>query len=167
MFDNIWKFLFRKTQSHRGKICLLLKELVGTKKVISERQIETVFPHLRVEFQNYNHRRPDIFVLNEVDRNCTLVEITVCFDLYLDQAYANIINRYQPLVECLLRNGYRANVIVICFGSLGSVHNKAWSGLRNFTNNKRLIKDTLKWCSVSNIIGANYIWRSRVREILS
>ena len=34
------------------------------------------------------------------------------------------INR---LIECLSKNGYDVELLILCFGSLGSVQNDAWS----------------------------------------
>ena len=106
-------------------------------------------------------------MLSKTGRTCTLVEITVCFDMYLEQAFEEKVIRYQPIVDRLILNGYSAKLLVMCFGSLGSVHKNAWTALREFSNDKTGIKALLKWCSISNIIGANYIWRSRVKKVLS
>ena len=83
---------------------------------------------------------------------CTLVEITVCFDMYLEQAFEENVIRYKPLIDRLILNGYTAKLLVMCFGSLGSVHNNDWTALREFSNDKTNIKSVLKWCSISNII---------------
>ena len=77
------------------------------------------------------------------------------------------MNRYYDLVECLERNGYRTNLVVLCFGSLGCVKKDVWKLLRKFTNDKCYLKDVLKWCSISNVIGSNYIWRHRVKKLFA
>ena len=131
----------------------------------SEKHSETIFPHLADELRNIVHRKPDIHIVNELAKRCTIIEITVCYDLYLDTAAAAKVQRYQMLVDYLIRNGYSVNLYVLCFGSLGSVHSDVWKYMRRFTTNITSIKGVLKWCSISNIIGSNYIWRNRVRKV--
>ena len=70
------------------------------------------------------------------------------------------------LTECLSKNGYGVELLILRFGSLGSVQNDAWKCLKGFTNDKTYVKDVLKWCSLSSIIGSNYIWRHRVKKLL-
>ena len=43
---------------------------------------------------------------------------------------------------------------------------KCWKCLKRFTNDKTYLKDVLKWCSLSGIIGSNYTWRHRVKKLL-
>ena len=95
-----------------------------------------------------------------------MVEITVCYDLYLEYAYNVKVERYKPLLCCLTENGYDAEMSVLCFGSLGSVQNDAWKCSRKISQDKIYIKEVLKWCSISSIIGSNYIWRHSVKKLL-
>ena len=103
------------------------------------------------------HRKPDIFCLDIINRRVAVVEITVCYDLYINLALQEKINRYSPLVQMFENRGYKAKLIILCFGSLGCVEKSVISGLRHFRTNKEEIKKLTKWCSISNIIGANYI----------
>lgn len=118
-----------------------------------------------VDFSKTVHRRPDIFMMEQINKTCIIVEVTVCYDLYFDQAFNEKIVRYTPLCDILNANGYKSKLIVLCFGSLGSIKNDVWSGLRYFQPGKDQLKKLLKWCSISCIIGSNYAWRHRVKRM--
>ena len=97
-----------------------LKESRKRYRVVSEKNSETVFPLLREEIMNVNHRKPDTHVLDELAKKCVIVEVTVCSVLYLDDAYDTKWKRYEKLVECLGKY-YKVDLVVLCFGSLGCV----------------------------------------------
>ena len=147
------------------KIAEYLKNCRPTCRVYQEKQSETLLPFLRYELLNIVNRRPDIHVVDEISKSCILIEISVCYDVYFDYAYEAKKERYAPLIRCLNENGYSATLIVLCFGSLGSVRNNIWNDLKQFTDDKVLLKNTIKACSISNIIGSNYIWRHRVKQL--
>ena len=46
---------------------------------------------------------------------------------------------------------------VLCFGSLGCIKMAVWTVTRSLSVDKLIEKNTLQWCSVSNVIMANYI----------
>ena len=148
-------------------LCKFLEKYKGSHHIYSEKNVETVFPKLRNNLLALKHRRPDIIIVNKETKDCIVVEITVCFDIYLDKAHETKRNRYNPLMECLSRNGYCTRLFALCFGSLGSIRNDVWNFLKSFSNDKLANKQVLKYCSISNIIGSNYIWRSRVKKILA
>ena len=125
-----------------------------------------MFSLLRNQLESIEHKKPDIHVVNPLEKKCFIVEITVSYDLYLEYARNTKYEKYKSLVECLSKNGYDVELLILCFGSLGSVRNDAWKCLKRFTNDKTYVKDVLKWCSLSSIIGSNYIWRHRVKKLL-
>ena len=55
---------------------------------------------------------------------------------------------------------------MLCFGSLGNVTKGYGSIVRKICRDRSKAKNVLKWCLISNIIGANYIWRNRVKKLL-
>ena len=132
-----------------------------------EKNSETVFPQLRDQMKLIPHRRPDIFVLDEILKTCFIFEVTVSFDLYLEYAHVSKLTKYESLVECLKENGYKVELLVLCFGSLGSVRKDVWRNVRKLIRVKEDVKTFMKDCSISNVIGANYIWRHRVKKLLS
>ena len=117
--------------------------------------VRPVFPLLADKLEILVHKKPDIHVTDHLLKEWFLVKITVCYDLYLKYAYNTKVEKYKPLVDCLTKNGYDVEMLVICFGSLGSVRNDAWKCLRKFSKDKIYIKEVLKWCSISSIIGSN------------
>ena len=136
-------------------------------RIMVEKNSETVFPQLRDQMKLSPHRRPDIFVLDEILKTCFIFEVTVSFDLYLEYAHVSKLTKYESLVECLKENGYKVELLVLCFGSLGSVRKDVWRNVRKLIRVKEDVKTFMKDCSISNVIGANYIWRHRVKKLLS
>ena len=77
-----------------------------------------------------------------------------------------VFKKYYYYYYYLSKNGCDVELLILCFDSLGSVRNDAWKCITRFTNDKTYVKDVLKWCSLSSIIGSNYIWRHRVKKLL-
>ena len=94
------------------------------------------------------------------------MEITVCYELYLARAYQELedIRTYEIIGREM--DSHSVQLVVLCCGSLGCVKNDVWNGLRNFSQSKENIKNVMKWCSISCIIGGNCIRRSRVKKLL-
>ena len=126
---------------------------------------ETLLTNLVESLLHIQHRKPDIILLDLVNKKCNILEITVCYDLYFDYAYETKINRYNELVTTLNQNGINTNIYVLCFGSLGCVPKSCYRNIGKFIRNNDDRKLTLKWCSISNIIAANYIWRHRLKKL--
>ena len=125
----------------------------------------TVFPEHSYDLRNLSHYKPDIICV--CDNMVSIVEVTICYDLYMDYAYQEKVRRYSPLVSFLNQKGYETKLVIICIGSLGTIEKSVYSSLQMFNNNKTLIKEVLKWCSISVIIAANYIWRYRVKYTMT
>ena len=131
--------------------------------------METVFTECRAELMLIEHRKPDILVIHvvidHVSRKCTIVEVTVCYDLYFDYAFREKLYRYESV--CCLLGGHRWKIElkIMCFGSLGCIKKDVWRELRSLSVDKLVAKQMLQWCSISNVIMANYIWRHRVQKL--
>ena len=158
---------FYSAQHNRivDEVFKFIKPLKKRLRFHKDQFIDTIITN--INFSNLNHRRPDIISIDLINKICIIVEITVCYDLYFDLAYAEKVRRYTPLCDLLDSKGYKTKLIVLCFGSLGSIKNDVWSGLRYFKPAKPELKRILKWCSISCIIGSNYTWRHRVKKLLS
>ena len=111
------------------------------------------------------HRKPDIVILDETSRVIVIAEVTVCFDLYFEYSFPAKCDRYQDLCDFLLAKGWKTSLKVLCFGALGCIKKDVYGSLRNIGFGKAKVKELLAWCSISNIIGANYIWRHRVKKL--
>ena len=144
-----------------------LNRSVRRYRIYVEKHADSVISDLSEQLKEIQHRKPDILVIDVISRKCFIIEVTVCYDLYFEYAYETKMNRYEPLVNVLTNNGYNASLLVLCFGSLGSVKSNVYNCLRKFSADKMDIKDTMKWCSISCIIGSNYIWRHRVKKLLT
>ena len=157
---------FRSRRHDRlvSKLCEFIKSGQHDCEVHENKMATTIFPALREELQTITHRKPDIIYIDQ-NRNCTIVEVTVCYDLYMSFAYEAKVRIYTPLITLLRQRGYNTKLVVLCFGSLGTVEKSVFKSLMCFNNDKNVVKSTIKWCSVSVIIMANYIWRYRLRFI--
>ena len=145
------------------EIFKFVKPLRKRFRFYKDRFINTIIT--TINFDSLIHRRPDIVIIDIINKSCIILEVTVCYDLYFEQAYSEKIERYTPLSNILTANGYDVKLIVLVFGSLGSIKNDVWSGLRYFKPSKVELKRLIKWCSISCIIGSNYIWRHRVKKL--
>ena len=142
-----------------------VKECQPRTPVYMDKLAESIFPNLRERLLGVNHRKPDIISVDCILKRCIIVEVTVCYDLYFEYASNGKIDRYKQLVDILTEAEYDVKLIVLCFGSLGCVHKNVYKGLRQFTRDKIAIKELMQQCSISCIIGSNYIWRHRVKKL--
>ena len=113
-----------------------------------------------------NARKPDIVHCDPVIKSIEIVEITVCYDLYFEQALSGKHEKYLHLLNVLENLGFKVKMHVLCFVSLGNVPKNCSKMVRKIYKNREKAKNILKWCSTSIIIGANYIWRNRVKMLL-
>ena len=61
-------------------------------------------------------------------------------------------NEYQRLINLLNRHGITTSMSVMCFGSLGTVPTNVRRNLERLGLSGEEAKETMKWCSVSNMI---------------
>ena len=134
-------------------------------RIYEDKLFETILPEYD-DVKSIQHRKVDIVVIEPLSKRCVFVEISVCFDLYLDISYTAKGERYGPLINFLSDKGWDVSLKVLSFGPLGCVKNTVWGDLRKIGIEKEHMKDVLSWCSISNIIMANYIWRHRVKKLL-
>ena len=131
-----------------------------------EKMGQTLFPEYQNDWQLIPNRKPDIVIINKRSKSCIIVEVTVPYDLYFSEAKNAKKLKYQLYCRLLENYGYTTKIIVLCFGSLGTIDNEVKTGLVNFKPNIEKMKELLHSCSISAIIGSNYIWRSRVKRLL-
>ena len=105
-------------------------------------------------------------IIDEISRVIIIAEVTVCFDLYFGFSFPVKCGRYQELCDFLRENGWKPSLHVLCFGALGCIKDDDYKRFRNIGFGKAKTKELLDYCSISNIIGANYIWRHRVKRSL-
>ena len=160
-------FYSRRHDRIVSEIARVIKVHRSRDRIYENRLFETIVPELRSVVSEITHRKPDIVILNAISGECWIVEVTVCFDLYFDYASAEKRNRYQQLVDVLNVNGYNAKLLVLCFRALGCIANDVRRNLSRLKIDLDDVKSLLKWCSISNIIGANYIWRYRVKQLFA
>ena len=69
-----------------------------------------MFPLLADKLEILVHKKPDIHVIDHLLKKCSLVEIMVCYDLYIQYAYKAKVERYKPLVDRLTEKCFVRNV---------------------------------------------------------
>ena len=136
-------------------------------EVFNNKCAETIIPEEREEVRMMNKRKPDIFRINRATKECEIIEVTVSYDLYFRYALDKKENDYTRLKNFMEDRGYLTRLKVLCFGSLGNVEQRCYNELQGIIKNKKVTKDLLKWCSISAIIGSNYIWRRLVKNLLT
>ena len=87
------KFYSRRHDRIVNKITEFIKENNPRTRISSNLLAETIFPEFKEEIKQIVHRKPDIFILNRIQMQCTIVEITVCYDLYLENAHQGKVKR--------------------------------------------------------------------------
>ena len=115
-----------------------IKESIRRYGIHIDKHNTTVFLLLRDQLESIEHKKTDIYVVIHLEKKCFIVEITVCYDLYLEYAHNIKYEKYKLLVACLSKNGFDVKLLILCFGLLGSVRNDAWKCLKRFTNDKDL-----------------------------
>ena len=152
--DRVVEFLGQKIQKKNSTSTLFVNKMV-----------ETAFPHIRNALQQLTQRKSDLLEIKENKRDCEIVEVTVCFDLYMDTSYNEKVNKYQALRNLLNEHGIATSISVMCFGSLGTVHKSVRENLKRLGLSGEEAKETMKWCSVSNMICGIILWRNRCKKI--
>ena len=82
---------------------------------------ETAFPHLRTEVQQINNWKPDLVEIKCNEKECEMIEVTVCFDFYMSESYESKARKYRQLKNMLNRKRIKKNIRILCFGSYEGV----------------------------------------------
>ena len=108
--------------------------------------------------------RPDIVVVNDIEKTAFIVEIATPFDSFIGRCYDEKFNKYFPLTVELNELGYYTKVIVLIIGSLGHVHKKFINGLKILGLSSRESKFIAKFYATSVIIGSYKVWKQRCKK---
>ena len=166
--QNTFKnFYSRRHDRIVNKLFEEIKNIDKNFELHNNKCVDTILPEFRRDILQLTHRKPDLFYLCKKTRECTIIEITVCYDLYLTLGFNEKTDRCTPLKRLLQTKGYKVDLKVMCFGSLGCVKSETNTYLKQIVKDKNSSKRILKWCSISIIIMANYIWRNRVKKLFS
>ena len=127
-------------------------------KNYNNKNIETIMPEHRKVLKLGNARKPDIVHYDPVTKSIEIVEITICYDLYFEQALNGKHEKYLHLFNVLENLGFNVKLHVLCFGSFGNIPKNCSKMVRKTYKNREKAKNVIIWCSISIIIGASYIW---------
>ena len=122
----------------------------------NNKNIETLMPEHCKILQLCNARKPDIVCYDSVTKSIEIMEITIGYDLYFEQGLNGKHEKYLHFLIALESFVFRIKMHVLCFGSLGNVPKNCSKMVRRKSILEK-VKNTLKWCSISIIFGANYI----------
>ena len=115
-------------------------------------------PEHRQILQLCNARKPDIVRYVPVTKSIDIVEITTCYDFYFEQVLSGKHEKYLYLLNVLENLGFKVKTHALCFRFLRNVPKTCSKMVRKIYKNRGKTKNISKWCSMSIIIGANYIW---------
>ena len=131
-------------------------------KTYNNKHIDTIIAQHRKGLVLCNNRKPDIPQTDLVTRNIEIIEVTICCDSHFQLARNGKIDKYALLLKFLVQLGFNVKLHVLCFGSLGNITKECGSIVWKICGRDRSkAKNILKWCSISNIVAANYIWRNK------
>ena len=54
----------------------------------------------------FEHTLPDLCVIDHVTRKCLIVEVSVPFDVFVNDCYQSKFNRYLPLCQAITEKDY-------------------------------------------------------------
>ena len=106
----------------------------------------------------FEHTRPDLCVIDYATTKCSIVEVSVPFDVFVNDCYQSQFNRYLPLCQAITEKSYDTKFTVLIVGPLGSVR------LIGIPTSRA--KRIAKYCSVSAMIGSRIIWNQRCKSRL-
>ena len=124
----------------------------------------THFQQSNDQFEAVPHTRPDMCIISNEQRECFIVEVTVPFDVFMDDSYQAKFDKYLPLCQRISDIGFNCRIIVLIVGSTGSVHKKFVSGLCMAGLTPARARAIAKYCSISAAIGSKIIWKQRCKH---
>ena len=106
----------------------------------NNKNIEDITPQHREVLQLCNARKPDIVRYDPVTKSIEIVEITICYDLYFEQALNGKHEKYLHLLNVLENPGFKVIMHELCFGSLGNVPQNCSRMVRKIYKNREKAK---------------------------
>ena len=105
--------------------------------------------------------KPDLCVIDHLSSFAFIVEISNCYDTFLEKCYQHKFDKYMPLCIALNEAGFYTRTIVLVIGSLGFVHKRFTKGLALLGLSKRKSKSLARYLSTSVMIGSRRAWARR------
>ena len=139
---------------------------VDTTTVIENKVIKPT--HFGADAENFTaapHTKPDLCVIDNRTRKCSIIEVSVPFDAFVSDCYQHKFDKYQPLNQCIQETGYQCKTVVLVVGALGSVHTRFVSGLKLLGLTPYRAKSVARYASVSAMIGSRMIWKQRCKQV--
>ena len=112
------------------------------------------------------HTKPDLCIVDRERQACTIVEVSVPYDAFVEECYQGKFDKYLPLCEQIQNTGFNCMICVLIVGALGSVHRRVISGLQMTGIAKSRAKSIARYMSVCAMIGFSIVWRQRCRDVL-
>ena len=90
--------------------------------------------------QLYNTRKPDIVRYDPVTKSTEILEITICYDMYFEQALKGKHEKDLHLWNVLENLEVKVKMHVLYFGSLGNIPNNCTKMVQNSEKAKNVLK---------------------------
>lgn len=116
--------------------------------------------HLYKSNQRIKHDRPDVIIVNHVERTIRVLEFTVCYDSRYEAAVSHKYNKYVELLKAMEANNFKTEIHVLAIGTLGTVTKSAIEALDKFVIPKQKLACLDKLVS-SVITGTTMVWQNR------
>ena len=119
----------------------------------NNKNIESVMPEHSEILQLCNAKNPDIVRYDPVTKSIDIVEITICYDLYFEQALNAKHEKYLHLLNVPENLGFKVKMHVLWFGSLGNVPKSCSKMVRKIYKNRGIAKKYFKM-----VLYVHYYW---------
>ena len=116
LLNSCKRFRNFRTRRH-DRIVSKIAQFIGNNSIFETHENKmafTVFPQFSDALRNLDHCKPDIICTS--NNTVIVVEITICYDLYMNYAFEEKKRRYTPLISLLCEKGYTTKLIIMCFG---------------------------------------------------
>eukprot|EP00795_Rhopilema_esculentum_P017892 gene17892-biopygen2686 len=92
----------------QGKAGVIINGSISGFQFHANKLAESIITEYGDELQRITQRKPDIIIIDNQSRKCIILEVTVCYDLYFEQALNTKEKRYQPLCSLLQSLGWES-----------------------------------------------------------
>ena len=140
-----------------SKICYANKE----SEVFKDKVLKPSMFDSQLDSFNHIHKRPDIVLIDKVQRLVLITEVSVPYDCHISKCFQSKFDKYFPLAQEINNLGFRTEIIVLLIGSMGSIHTKFINGLMKNNLNRTESNCLARYCSISACIGSFRVWKKK------
>ena len=137
-------FYSRRHNRIADKIFKVISVSLSGFQIHTSKLTEQIMTDYGEELQHITHRKPDILLIDNQSHKCIILQVTICCDLYFEQALSSKEERYQPLSSLLQSLGWDVDLKKLRFGSLGCIKKDVWTAQRSLPVDKLIVTMVLR-----------------------